>query len=316
MKTNPFKYSNDNKRYHTYNYFTRQKYDSKVFKVCIDAGFTCPNRDGTVARGGCIFCSERGSGDAILQSEDIENQIAYGFELMRNKWPNAKAVAYFQSYTNTHASLNQLKELYTPYFYDDRFISIDIATRSDCLDQEKINFFKEMNKIKEVTFEIGLQSIHDKTSLWMNRGHDLDNVTHTVNMLHEAELGVCIHIINGFPHETKDMMLETAKYCATLNPEMIKIHMLHIVKSSPLGLQYQMNPFEMITMEQYVDIVVQQLELLPPTTVAARLTGDAMDDELLAPMWTRKKTVVLNEIDKLMKKRNSYQGKAYEKVSV
>ncbi|HZJ87008.1 MAG TPA: TIGR01212 family radical SAM protein [Erysipelothrix sp.] len=309
MKNNPFPYTLDNKRYHTYNYYVRKKYGSKVFKVCIDAGFTCPNRDGTVATGGCVFCSQRGSGDAILQSTNIEKQIEYGFELMENKWPDAKAIAYFQSYTNTHGTLEELKELYEPYFFDDRFIAIDIATRSDSLDKEKIEWFKKMSQYKEVNFEIGLQSIHHKTSLWMNRGHDTDNVTKIVNMLKEAGLYVGIHIINGFPFETKKDMLETAQYVSDLKPDMLKIHMLHVVKSSPLGLTYQKEPFTLLTMEEYVDVVVKQLEILDPDIVIARLTGDAMADELLAPIWTRRKTVVLNEIDKLMKQKNTYQGK-------
>ena len=312
MKNNPFPYSNDNKRYHSYNYYVRNKYGSKVFKVCIDAGFTCPNRDGSVTTGGCVFCSERGSGDAILQTEDIEKQIEHGFELMRSKWPDAKAIAYFQSYTNTHGSLEQLKKLYTPFFYDDRFIAIDIATRSDCLDEEKIAWFEEMSHVKEVNFEIGLQSIHDKTSRWMNRGHNLDSVTDAIQMLKKANLPVGIHIINGFPNETKEEMLETAKYLAKVKPDMVKIHMLHVVKSSPLGIKYDIEPFELLSLEAYVDLVVKQLEVLPPEIVCARLTGDAMADELLAPFWTRRKTVVLNEIDKLMKKKDTYQGKYYK----
>lgn len=312
MKNNPFPYSLDNKRFHTYNYYVRNKYQGKVFKVCIDAGFTCPNRDGTVAVGGCVFCSQRGSGDAILQSTNIEKQIEHGFELMNKKWPDAKAIAYFQSYTNTHGPLEELKKLYTPYFFDERFIAIDIATRSDSLDQEKIDWFKSMAKHKEVNFEIGLQSIHDKTSLWMNRGHNLESVTQAVKMLQEANLPVGIHIINGFPNETKEDMIETAKYIAQIKPDMLKIHMLHVVKNSPLGSQYKKQPFDLLTLEEYVDIVVSQLEVLPKDIVIARLTGDAMADELLAPIWTRKKTVVLNEIDKLMKKRDTYQGKLFQ----
>ncbi len=314
-KSTNFIYSNDNKQYHTYNYYTRNHYGSKVFKVCIDAGFSCPNRDGTITTGGCVFCSERGSGDMILQTQDLQKQIEHGFELMRNKWPDAKAIAYFQSYTNTHGSLQKLKELYEPFFYDDRFIAIDIATRSDCLDDEKIAWFKEMSKIKEVNFEIGLQSIHDTTSKWMNRGHDLDSVTKIVNQLKKANLKVCLHIINGFPNETIDMMIETAQYCAQLKPDMLKIHMLHITKNTPLGDQYMQEPFTLLSKEVYVDLVVKQLEILPPEIIIARLTGDAMADDLLEPMWTLRKVSVLNDIDKLQKKRNSYQGKYYKKNS-
>lgn len=306
-----FVYTNDNKQYHTYNYYTRQKYGSKVFKVCIDAGFSCPNRDGSITSGGCIFCSERGSGDMILQTQDLQKQIDHGFELMRRKWPHAKAIAYFQSYTNTHGSLQKLKELYEPFFYDDRFIALDIATRSDCLDDEKIAWFKAMSVHKEVNFEIGLQSIHDPTSKWMNRGHDLDSVTETITKLKNANLKVCVHIINGFPNETLDMMMETAQYCANLNPDMIKIHMLHITKNTPLGDQYMQEPFSLITKDTYVDLIVRQLEILPPEMVVARLTGDAMADDLLEPLWTMDKVSVLNDIDKLQRKLMSYQGKYY-----
>lgn len=313
IENTKFLYTNDNKQYHTYNYYTRKKYNSKVFKVCIDAGFSCPNRDGSITTGGCIFCSERGSGDMILQSQDLEEQIDHGFEMMRSKWPNAHAIAYFQSYTNTHGSLAKLKKLYEPFFYDNRFIAIDIATRSDCLDDEKIEWFKQMSRIKEVNFEIGLQSIHDTTSNWMNRGHDLDSVTTTVRKLKKANLKVALHIINGFPNETTEMMMETARYCAELKPDMIKIHMLHITKNTPLGNQFEKEPFTLMSKDTYVDLVVKQLEVLPPEMVIARLTGDAMADDLLEPMWTKRKVVVLNDIDKLQKKNNSYQGKYYKK---
>ncbi len=313
MKNNPFPYTYDNKRYHTYNYFTQEHYGQKVFKVCIDAGFTCPNRDGTVTTGGCVFCSERGSGDIILQTEDIEKQIEHGFALMRKKWPNAKAIAYFQSYTNTHASLDELKRLYTPFFFDDRFVSIDIATRSDCLDARKIEWFKEMSQYKEVTFEIGLQSVHHQTATWMNRGHGLQSVTNVINLLKSQDLSVCIHIINGFPNETVEMLLETAQYCADMNPDMIKIHMLHILKNTPLGDQYEKQPFSLLTRDEYVELIVRQLELLPPEMVVARLTGDGIADDLLTPDWTQKKTIVLNEIDKLMKLEDTFQGKKYKR---
>ncbi|AMC93043.1 radical SAM protein [Erysipelothrix larvae] len=312
----PFIYSNDNKRYHTYNYYTRQKYGSKVYKVCIDAGFSCPNRDGTVGYGGCNFCSERGSGDMIPDTENIELQIQGGFEIMNRKWNGAQAIAYFQSYSNTHAPLHALKKLYTPYFFDDRFISIDIATRSDCLDQEKIAFFKSMSVHKEVTFEIGLQSIHHQTGLWMNRGHDLNSVVECVNALKEANIPVCLHIINGFPNESVEMMLETARFCASLKPEMIKIHMLHVIKDTPLGQSYLQEPFDIIDQETYVDLVIAQLELLPPETVIARLTGDGVLDDVLAPLWTLKKVSVLNDIDKEMARRNTVQGRLYKPTSI
>ncbi|WP_159648806.1 TIGR01212 family radical SAM protein [Erysipelothrix aquatica] len=313
MKTlNPFKYSNDNKRYYTYNYFTQKTYGSKAFKVSIDAGFTCPNRDGTCGSGGCNFCSARGSGDMILKDPDLEAQIDHSEAIMLRKWPNAKRIAYFQAYSNTHSSLDALKTLYDPFFEDDRFVGIDIATRSDCLDDDKIAYFASKAKQKDLTIEIGLQSMHPTTGVWMNRGHDLDSVASCITKLKAAGIRTCIHIINGFPVETTDMMLETCDYVAQLNPDMLKIHMLHIIKDTKLGYQYSKNPFEIMSMETYVDLVVQQLERLPETMVIARLTGDGIGSDLLAPEWTRRKTIVLNEIDKLMLARNTWQGKYYK----
>lgn len=310
--SNPYPYSLDNKRYQTFNYFARNTYGDKTFKVGIDAGFTCPNRDGKVAHGGCIFCSAFGSGDMILDSKDLEKQIAHSTNIMESKWPEAHKIAYFQAYSNTYAPLKNLKELYDPFFEDDRFVGIDIATRSDCLDDEKIAYFKEKSKLKDLTIEIGLQSIHEETGVWMNRGHDLDSVSNVIEKLKEAKIRTCIHIINGFPYETKEMMMQTAQYVAKLKPDMIKIHMLHVIKSSKLGIQYHREPFKLLSLEEYVGLVVDQIEILPPDMVVARLTGDGMADDLLAPLWTMKKTIVLNEIDKLMVKRDTWQGKYYE----
>ncbi|WP_323610555.1 TIGR01212 family radical SAM protein [Erysipelothrix enhydrae] len=310
--TNPYPYSLDNKRYQTYNYFTKKTYGQKAFKVSIDAGFTCPNRDGTCGSGGCNFCSSRGSGDMILKNPDLEKQIEHSQNIMLQKWPDAAKIAYFQAYSNTHDSLENLKKLYDPFFDDDRFVGIDIATRSDCLDDEKIAYFESMSRKKDLTIEIGLQTIHPETSEWMNRGHDLESVTTCIQKLKAAGIRTCVHIINGFPQETPEMMLETADYLAKMHPEMVKIHMLHIIKGTKLGAEYQKNPFPLLTRDEYVDVVVKQIERLPEDIVIARLTGDGMADDLLAPVWTIRKIVVTNEIDKLMAKRNTWQGK-YQK---
>ncbi|MDE8329800.1 TIGR01212 family radical SAM protein [Erysipelothrix rhusiopathiae] len=307
--TNPYPYSLDNKRYQTYNYFTQKTYGQKAFKVSIDAGFTCPNRDGTCGSGGCNFCSARGSGDMILKNPDLEKQIEHSENIMLQKWPNAAKIAYFQAYSNTHDSLENLKKLYDPFFDDDRFVGIDIATRSDCLDDEKIAYFEAMSRKKDLTIEIGLQTIHPETSEWMNRGHDLESVTSCIQKLKVAGIRTCVHIINGFPQETPEMMLETADYLAKMHPEMVKIHMLHIIKGTKLGAEYQKNAFPLLSRDEYVDIVVKQIERLPEDIVIARLTGDGMADDLLAPLWTIRKIVVTNEIDKLMVKRNTWQGK-------
>ncbi|MBK2403643.1 TIGR01212 family radical SAM protein [Erysipelothrix sp. strain 2 (EsS2-7-Brazil)] len=307
--TNPYPYSLDNKRYQTYNYFTQKTYGQKAFKVSIDAGFTCPNRDGTCGSGGCNFCSARGSGDMILKNPDLEKQIEHSQNIMLQKWPHAAKIAYFQAYSNTHDSLENLKKLYDPFFNDDRFVGIDIATRSDCLDDEKIAYFEAMSRKKDLTIEIGLQTIHPETSEWMNRGHDLESVTTCIQKLKAAGIRTCVHIINGFPQETPEMMLETADYLARMHPEMVKIHMLHIIKGTKLGAEYQKNPFPLLSRDDYVDVVVKQIERLPEDIVIARLTGDGMADDLLAPLWTVRKIAVTNEIDKLMVQKNTWQGK-------
>lgn len=313
MINHPYPKSSDNKRYQTFNYFARDTYGGKTFKVGIDAGFTCPNRDGTSGHGGCVFCSARGSGDMIPDTKNIEEQITKGQAIMSNKWPDSKMIAYFQAYTNTHAPLEDLKKLYDPYFEDDRFVGIDIATRSDCLDDEKIAYFKEMSTKKDLTIEIGLQSIHKDTGLWMNRGHDLDSVKEVLEKLKAAGIRTCVHIINGIPVEDTSKMMDTIDFVADMNPEMIKIHMLHILRGTVLGNQYIKEPFDMMTKDEYIDIVVKQIEILPEDMVIARLTGDGLSDDLLAPKWTEKKTIVLNDIDKEMHKRNTWQGKYYKK---
>lgn len=314
MKSNnPFKYTLDNKRYHTYNYAMRHKYKKKVAKISVDAGFTCPNRDGRTGVGGCIFCSSLGSGDMIDQAKDIQTQIEDSFAINAKKWPDHASILYFQSYSNTDAPLDYLKQLYDTFFIDDRFVGIDIATRSDCLDQEKVDYFAQMANQKDLFIEIGLQSIHFETARWMNRGHSLDSVREAVAMLKKAHIPICLHIINGFPNETSEMMIETARFCAELEVEMLKIHMLHVVDNSLLGLQYQKKPFPLLSKEEYLEIVIKQLEVLPPEMIIARVTGDGLDEHLLAPTWTQKKTQVTNDLDKLMNAWQTYQGKYYNK---
>lgn len=307
-----FKYSDTNKRYHTYSFYLKQKYLQKVFRIPIDAGFTCPNRDGTCGYGGCSFCSMAGSGDAIIGS-NIEEQIETGFTTMRKKWPDGLAIAYFQAFTNTHASLDTLRKLYTPFVYDDRFIEIIIATRSDCLDQEKIDFFQELAKIKPIWIELGLQSIHQKTADYIRRGHDLANFKSIIDKLSETDLKIGVHIINGLPHETKEMMLQTAKYVAQLPIHGIKIHMFHVLKKTLEAVRYQSNPYPLLTRDEYVDITSQQLLYLPAHMIILRITGDGIGSDLIAPLWTIKKVQVTNEIDKKLARENNYQGKLYQK---
>ncbi len=307
-----FKYSNTNKRYHTYSYYLKQKYQQKVFRIPIDAGFSCPNRDGTCGYGGCSFCSAAGSGDAII-GESIDQQIRSGFEIMRNKWPDGLAIAYFQAYTNTHADLETLKRLYQPFVEDDRFVEIIIATRSDALDQDKINFFQELAKKKPVWIELGLQSIHPQTSEYINRGHDLDNFVEIVELLAKTDIKIGVHIINGLPYETKEMMLETAKFVANLPIYGIKIHMFHVLKQTLEALRYKKHQYPLLTRDEYVEITTEQLLHLPAEMIILRITGDGLSKDLIAPKWTIKKVQVTNEIDKKLARENNYQGKLYRK---
>ena len=305
---NPFIYSNDNKRYHTFNYYLKNKYQEKVFKVPLDAGFTCPNRDGKVAYGGCSFCSALGSGDSVIHNDDLMKQFDNGVNMMRNKWPQGNGMAYFQAYTNTYASIDRLKEIYEPFVQRDDVIAICIATRADCLDDEKIAYLDSLTQYKDIWVEVGLQTIHDETSKHLNRGHDYACFLEAIHKLSKTNCKICVHIINGLPNETKEMMIDTVKEIAKLPIHAVKIHMLHLLKNTKLAKEYEENPFHILTLEEYVEIVCEQLTYLPKEIVLERLTGDGIASDLITPLWTIKKVCVLNEIDKYMAKNNLYQG--------
>lgn len=311
---NKFKYSNSYKRYHTLDYFYKQKFGSKVFKVSLNAGFSCPNKDGTKGYGGCIYCSKLGSGD---YAGEVEKSLTTQFEeikkIMLNKWPNAKYIGYFQANTNTYAPVNILKEKYESILNLDGVIGLNIATRPDCISSECLNYLEELSKKTYLTIELGLQTIHDKTSKLINRGHDLKCFEDCVKLLRNKNINVVVHIINGLPYETKKMMLETVKYLNALDIQGIKIHMLHIIKNTALENLYNKEKFHVLTRDEYVNIVCDQLELLRSEIVINRITGDPKADELVEPIWLIKKFGVLNEIDKEMARRDSYQGKYADK---
>lgn len=307
---NPFPYSNDNKRYYTMNYYLKHTYHKKVAKVPLNAGFTCPNRDGSKAYGGCSFCSAMGSGDSILAfSEDLKKQYQIGLERMRKKWPDCLGIAYFQSFSNTYAPLKDLKRIYDPFFDDPELIGVAIATRADCLNEETIDYLNKQSAKKDVWIELGLQSIHAKTMDHLNRQHTTEEVWKTILQLQKTNIHTCIHIMNSLPHEKEEDMLETVRQIAYYHPDAIKIHMLHLLKGTRLAQEYEQNPFHLMSLEEYVDLVVKQLELLPQDIIIERLTGDGLADDLIEPLWTIKKTIVLNEIDKRMVKLNTYQGR-------
>lgn len=301
-----FKYSLDNKRYHTLNYYYRHKYGKKVFKVSLNANFSCPNK---INGNGCIFCSKLGSGDfAGNASLDLITQFNEVKEIMEHKWPDAYYIGYFQANTNTYAPVNILKTKFEPILKMPNLVGLSIATRSDCINEECLDYLKDLNTRTNLTIELGLQSMYDETLKYINRGHDLNNFITCVKKLKESNIKVVVHIINGLPGETKEMMINTAKFLNDLDIDGVKIHMLHVIKNTPLADIYLARPFPILTKDEYIDIVVSQLEVLKPKIVIHRLTGDPKKEDLIAPDWVLKKFVVLNDIDKEMKRRDTYQG--------
>ena len=306
---NNFKYSNSNKRYHTLDYYYKNKFNEKVFKVSLNAGFSCPNIDGTVGYGGCIYCSKTGSGEFAGNKEDaIEKQFNDIKEMMLNKWPKAKYIGYFQARTNTYAPVEQLKNLYERILNQENVVGLNIATRPDSITDECLDYLTELNNKTYLTIELGLQTTKEETSKLINRCHTLECFENMVKKLRERKIDVVVHIINGLPYETKDDMLNTVKYLNKLDIQGIKIHMLSITKNTPIEKMYLDNKFKVLTKEEYIDIVIEQLEHLRPEIVIHRITGDPKLDELIEPNWLVKKFCVLNDIDKEMVRRDTYQG--------
>lgn len=301
-----FKYTLDNKRYHTLNYFYKTKFNSKVFKVSLNGNFSCPNfKNGN----GCIFCSH-GSGDfAGNKEDDLVTQFNEVKTMMEKKWPHAKYIGYFQANTNTYAPLDILKEKYETILKIPNVIGLSIATRCDAISDECLDYLEDLSKRTFLTIELGLQSMHDKTLKLINRGHDLKSFDECVKKLKQRNINVVVHIINGLPFETKDMMLATVKYLNSLKIDGIKIHMLHVLKNTELEKLYNETHFHILTKEEYIDIVCDELELLNEKIVIHRITGDPTKEDLIEPTWLIKKFCVLNDIDKEMVRRNSFQGK-------
>ena len=305
-----FKYSYNNKRYHTLDYFYKNKFKEKVFKVSLNAGFSCPNIDGTIGTGGCIYCSKTGSGEfAGNKKDNIVKQFNVIKEMMHKKWPKAKYIGYFQARTNTYAPVPKLKELYEEILKQENVVGLNIATRPDSITDECLEYLKELNKRTYLTIELGLQTINEKTSKLINRCHTLKCFEDMIKKLRKENINVVVHIINGLPYETKEDMLNTIKYLNKLDIQGIKIHMLSIIKDTPLEKLYNKEKFHILTKEEYIDIVINQLELLRPEIVINRITGDPKIDDLIGPKWLTKKFCVLNDIDKEMVKRDSFQGK-------
>lgn len=298
------------KRYHSWNYHLRQIFGEKVFKVPLDAGFTCPNRDGKVATGGCIFCSAKGSGDyAGNRAVGLTEQFQQVRATMHKKWPRAKYIGYFQAFTNTYAPIGVLKEMYENILAQEGVVGLSVATRPDCLGDDVIELLAEFNEKTYLWVELGLQTLKEETGRLINRGYDNQCFLSAVEKLRAQNINTCVHIILGLPGETEADMMSTARAVAKLPVQGIKIHLLHLMQGTPLVELYEKGGLQLMDQETYTRLVVDILEILPPEVVIHRMTGDSPRSLLIEPRWSLRKWEVLNGIDAELVRRGSWQGK-------
>ncbi|GKX28111.1 TIGR01212 family radical SAM protein [Vallitalea longa] len=303
------------KPYYSLNYYLRELYGEKIYKIAIDGGFTCPNRDGKIGTKGCIFCSEGGSGDfASSKTLSIYDQIEQGKKRLSSKKTGNKYIAYFQAYTNTYAPVDRLKALFSQAISHPDIIGLSIATRPDCLDDDVVKLLSHINKNKKVWIELGLQTIHTSSAAFIRRGYDLSCFNTAVEKLSDAGLETIVHLILGLPNETKEDMLQSVKYICTKKIQGVKLQLLHILKNTGLADYYAKNNYETLTMDEYMDILISCIEIIPPNIVIHRITGDGPKNLLIAPRWSSNKKVVLNTILKEFKARNTWQGKKSDYV--
>jgi len=299
----------DGKKYNSLNYFLREKFGEKVFKISLDAGFSCPNRDGTISRGGCVFCSERGSGDfAGDRCFSITRQFEDIKAMMNKKWKEGKYIAYFQAYTNTYAPVEVLREKYEEAVKQEGVVALAIATRPDCLSDEVLDLLEEFNERVYVWIELGLQTINDNSAKIINRGYKLNVFEEALEKLNKRNIDVVVHAIFGLPGETHEDMLNTVKFIAERQIKGIKFHLLHLMEDTPLVKLYEKGRLNFLEQEEYVDLVCRSITMLPQDMVIHRLTGDAPRELLIGPMWSLKKWEVLNAIDRKFIEKNLYQG--------
>lgn len=299
-----------NKRYHTFRSRMQQEFGCRVAKIGLNGGFTCPNLDGSKGKGGCIYCSEAGAGEFAGRVEDsLEEQFSYGKQLLSQKWDHVKYLAYFQAHSNTYAPVSRLRELFEQVLLFPDVVGISISTRPDLLPKDVLDYLSDLNQRTYLEVELGLQSVHDQTLTAINRCHSYKEFLEGYFSLKERNIKVCVHIINGLPGETRDMMLQTAEQVGKLSPASVKIHALHILKNTRIFRMYEAEPFGLLTREEYISLVCSQLELLPTEISIQRLTGDGKRSDLVAPLWTLRKREVLNGIDQELIRRDSWQGK-------
>lgn len=300
------------KRYHTLNYFLRNKFGEKVFKISLDAGFSCPNRDGTISHGGCIYCSERGSGDfAGSRNFSISKQFYDIKTMMKKKWKSGKYIAYFQAYTNTYDTVENLRKKYEEAINQEGVVALAIATRPDCLSEDIISLIESYNDRLYTWVELGLQTCKEETAKLINRGYTLDVFEDALLRLRRRNIDTVVHTILGLPGENRQDMLNTINYLAHKDIQGIKLHLLHLLKDTPLVKLYEKGELQFLEKKEYIDLICSCIAMLPQDIVIHRLTGDAPRNLLIGPMWSLKKWEVLNDIDKKLQEDNIYQGKCF-----
>ena len=300
---------NTNKRYNRFSDHLKNLYGVKVYKVTLDAGFTCPNRDGTISSEGCVFCDNGGSFSQLYPSNiSVKEQLDLGITLAIDKYKAEKFLAYFQAYSNTYKPVNELKIIYDEALSHEDVIGMSIGTRPDCVDEEKLDLISDYTKKHYIWLEYGLQSIHDRSLKFINRGHDFAAFVNALKNTQKRNINVCAHVILGLPNETKQDMLETAKVLGDLGVNGVKIHLLCVLNNTRLAKLYFQGKIPLMEEDEYVETVCDFLELLPPSVTIHRLAGNGLKPNMLAPGWLSKKFIVLNKIDKLLEERNSFQG--------
>lgn len=302
-----------NKRYNTQSSYLKARFGKKTVKISLNGGFTCPNIDGTKGTGGCTYCSSKGSGDfGGNPLKPIPDQFAEVKKSLESKWGNDFCcIPYFQANTNTYAPLEKLKYLFEQALTLENTVGLAISTRPDCITEETADYLAELSARTYLTVELGLQTIHDATAEKINRRHTYADFLHGYNLLHSRGINVCVHIINGLPNETREMMLETAREISKLDIHAVKIHLLHIIKGTAIAEQFSRGEFAEMSKEAYIETVCDQLEILPKSVIIERLTGDGDKETLIAPLWSRDKKSVLNGIDKELRRRNTTQGERF-----
>lgn len=306
------------KPYHSLDYEMKRRFGTKVYKIALEGGMTCPNRDGTIGTGGCIFCSAGGSGDfavplqgaAGMTEKSVHRQIDLAISRISRKMGSSPGayIAYFQSYTNTYAPVSYLRQLFTAAILHPEIRVLSIATRPDCLPEEVLDLLEELNQIKPVWIELGLQTIHPDTARLIRRGYELDCFTDAKNRLRRRGLEVIVHVILGLPGEDRTQMLETVSWLGSNDIQGIKLQLLHILKGTDLALLYEQTPFPVMSMEEYLDLVIDCVSLLPPEIVIHRITGDGPKNLLIAPLWSANKRLVLNTLTRRFQERGITQG--------